>query len=91
MDIKNSIKKFNTKLFQHRREVAVRLRQKRQREEAEAGALEILIDDVLYQSGIAPTKTNLPLITALVQQVVRDARGQHQEEDDPGGISDHQF
>lgn len=85
MSIQESIKKFNTKLFAHRREVAIRLRHKRQREEAEHAALELLIEDVLFQSGIQPTRANLPLITSMIQQVVRDARGQHQEEDDDGG------
>lgn len=81
MSIQESIRKFNTKLFAHRREVAVRLRHKRQREEADHAALELLIEDVLFQSGIKPTRANLPLITALIQQVVRDARGQPAEDD----------
>ena len=91
MDIKNSIQKFNQRLFSQRRELAVRLRQKRQREEAEAGALEILIDDILLHTGIPPTKANMPLIVAYITQAVKDARGQPQEEDDPGAINDHQF
>lgn len=81
MSIQDSIRKFNAKLYAHRREVAVRLRHKRKREEQENAALELLIEDTLFHSGLSPTRANLPLITALIQQVVRDARGQPAEDD----------
>jgi hypothetical protein len=82
MSVKESILKFNKRLFAHRRELAVRLRQQRQREEQEVAALELLIDDVVYHSGIKPTKANLPLLMGYITQAVRDARGQSSDDDD---------
>jgi hypothetical protein len=88
--IQRSIARTRQRLFEYQRQVAIALKHKRQAEEKADTALELLIDEVCFQSGLKPTKENLPLITTYVKQALRDQRRERQQhEEDDDGMQDH--
>jgi hypothetical protein len=88
--IQRSIEKTNAKLLEYRRQIAIALKHQRQANEKADAALELIIDEVCFQTGLQLTPENMPLIATYVKQVLRDQRReQQQQEDGDDGMSDH--
>jgi hypothetical protein len=88
--IQRSIQKTRLLLTERKRQIAVAIKQSRQAAQQRETQLELLVDTVCAETGLPLTTENMPAIALFVRQAIAD---QHRtsDEDDEGGMQDHNF